>query len=330
MVRPRQCFLHIGVPKTGTSFLQRVLFENRALLESYGVRYPEVSLRGNGHHDFAFLLSGGYPAWATPQNRPLEQLEGELAEACTEYEGSVLMSSEDFYSHTDPIDVKALLERTGMLTGREPRIIVYLRRQDDAQESWYNQTIKALGYTHSLDESIRTFHSLWDYREQLERWADAFGSEAIVARTYEPQSYAGGSLLSDFFGILGVPLDKFVVTKERVNTGINADLLEFQRVLNRFPVSVQKKRAFHHQLIDLSAKMAGKGVFNESLVMEVSRRKAILADHAAGNAEVAETYFGRAMLFDETMPFEEPSAVAPGLTIEKLASILAWLVLEKT
>ena len=74
MVSHSHCFLHIGAPKTGTTLLQRVLFENKERLRNYGIDYPDISLRGYGHHDLAFLIAGGYPDWATPQPRTLAEL----------------------------------------------------------------------------------------------------------------------------------------------------------------------------------------------------------------------------------------------------------------
>ena len=36
-------YLHIGAPKTGTTYLQEVLFTNRARLAEHGVLYPGES-----------------------------------------------------------------------------------------------------------------------------------------------------------------------------------------------------------------------------------------------------------------------------------------------
>lgn len=53
--------------------------ENRDELGRLGLLYPDVSLRGFGHHDLAFLVSGGYPDWAAGQDRPLHMLAADLA-----------------------------------------------------------------------------------------------------------------------------------------------------------------------------------------------------------------------------------------------------------
>ncbi|HVX35469.1 MAG TPA: hypothetical protein VHC71_04540, partial [Hyphomicrobium sp.] len=55
------CYIHIGAPKTGSTFLQRVFYDNRGELRTRGLLYPEANIRGFGHHDIAFLIAGGYP-----------------------------------------------------------------------------------------------------------------------------------------------------------------------------------------------------------------------------------------------------------------------------
>jgi hypothetical protein len=37
---PKRVLLHVGTPKTGTSYLQDVLFRNRELLREHGILYP--------------------------------------------------------------------------------------------------------------------------------------------------------------------------------------------------------------------------------------------------------------------------------------------------
>ncbi|HEX8779738.1 MAG TPA: hypothetical protein VF728_01030, partial [Nocardioides sp.] len=37
---PRRVLVHVGTPKTGTSYLQDVLFRNRDLLREHGILYP--------------------------------------------------------------------------------------------------------------------------------------------------------------------------------------------------------------------------------------------------------------------------------------------------
>lgn len=323
-------YIHIGVPKTGTTFLQKMLTENRNLLLERGILYPGAHLRGFGHHDIAFLLSGGYPDWAIPQSRSLEELITALKIEAADHAGPVLLSSENFYLYPEPEKLFKLLSDAGLFKNRRPVIIVYLRRQDDAHESWYNQTIKAQGYTHTAQESVESFFGLWDYRAELERWESVFGQQNLLVRPYEKSQFVGGSLLSDFAKQINLSLDGFVISNAQVNTGLNRDILEFQRLINALPLDHPERRRFHRELIDLTARTAGSGLFDEAPVIDLALRQAILERYAECNAQVAERYLGSSQLFTEK-PQEYSGATTPaGLTTEKLARIMGWLIIKNT
>lgn len=327
----RRCFVHIGAPKTGTTFLQKVFFDNREALAAEGLLYPDVSLRGYGHHDLAFLLAGGYPEWATPAERTLSELQTDLAAQAKVARADLLLSSEDFYLCPAPQALHDLLNVTGCLNGREPVVIVYLRRQDDAHESWYNQTIKAQGYVHGIDESIERFHELWDYRKHLAEWEAVFGRDALVVRTYETASFQGGSLLRDMAEVLSLAPDLLAAPTDYVNTSLNRDLLEVQRYINGLDLTPVRKRRFHRDLMVLSQAARGTGIFDEQPVIDSQRRAAVLESYAQSNSAVAHRYFGRERLFLDAQP---PQASTPakreGLTVEKVLHVLGWLAARET
>jgi hypothetical protein len=318
------CFIHIGAPKTGSTFLQRLLFDNRDA-SAADVLYPDVSLRGYGHHDLAFLLAGGYPDWATPQPIPLPDLVQQLASAVRTHQGSIVLSSENFFLFPMPAELRQILLDSGALTGRRPTIVVYVRAQDDAHESWYNQVVKAQGATQGIEECIDRWIDLWDYRQQLERWAAVFGDENIAVRPYEERQFANGSLADDFLSIIGVSRTNVVVPHDRVNTGLNRDVLEFQRLMNHLPLSIQEKRGFHHQLIELCARATGAGLFDEGSVLSGAQRTAIRKRYEDGNTEVAQRYLGSSRLFLEN-DVPTTGGSAEHLTVDKLTYIVGWLL----
>src|SRR5689334_18849904 len=320
----KSCLLHIGAPKTGSTALQKFLSTNRARLRELGVDYPDVSLRGFGHHDIAFLVGGGYPGWATPQERGLEDLARELVEK-TAASTVIAISSENFYLQPDPEATARLLERAG-LGPRQVRVIVYLRRQDEAHLSWYNQAVKAQGYAGTIQESIAETRSLWDYEAQLDRWARVFGRDAICARAYE-----SGDIRRDFLGLAGLSPDGFDFPDEDVNSRINTDILEFQRLVNRLPLTPQQKRGAHRELIALTSRAAGSGLFDDAALLGVTERRALLEQYADSNGAVARTYLKKSRLFDDEMPQGLPrTAGRSELSCEKLAYILGWLIAQRS
>jgi hypothetical protein len=325
-----RCFLHIGAPKTGSTMLQRVLFECREALPALGIRYSDVSLRGFGHHDIAFLIGGGYPEWATAQPKTLDELRTELASELRGWTGSVLLSSEDFYLYPNPAGVRDFLATSGALDGRDPKIVVYVRRQDDAYESWYNQTIKAQGYTHTIEECLRAFRNLFDYDRQLAEWEAVFGRDALDVRPYQRADFVDGDLLHDFLAALGLDPHAFGNSNVNVNTSLNRDLLEFQRALNALPLAIPKKRSFHRRLIELSNRTRGSGLFDERPVLGARARTELVQSYDDGNRRVAERYLSRPQLFsDSPVASDDQGPHGPAsLSADKLAAIVGWLLLK--
>src|SRR5262249_23673915 len=114
---------------------------------------------------------------------------------------------------------------------------------------------------------------------------------------------------------------------ERVNGRLNRDILEFQRLLNRLPLQPVEKRRFFRRLSDLSSQSRGSGLFDERPHLDAAKRCAILDSYAAANGEVARRFLGRDFLFPSPLPGPTAAAsVATGLTVEKMAYIVGWLM----
>lgn len=322
------CFLHIGAPKTGSTALQKFLSENRDVLTQLGWEYPDVSLRGYGHHDLAFLLGGGYPKWATPQDRSLEDILAQMTAAIAG-KPRIILSSEIFYLFPNPQGIADVLKESG-IDPSAVKIVVYLRRQDEMHISWYNQAVKAQGYTGSVNECIAETHSQWDYGAQLARWADTFDRENLIVRPYQENELANGDVCHDFLMLAGLNAEAFRCPEEIPNTRINRDLLEFQRLLNRLPLSAQEKRQFHKQLMELTTATANSRLFDDTPPLAAAERRVLLSEYAEGNAQVAREYLGRDQLFDNKVSADTPSTCSyQGLSLEKLTYILGWLIARR-
>jgi len=324
--------VHIGVPKTGSTAIQRFASDHRNALRGCGLLYPETALRGLGHHDLAFLLDGGYPEWATPQSRPLEELADELGSECAAFEGDVLLSSEDFFLFPQPERLAELLATTGLATDRDLRIIVYLRRQDDLLVSWHNQQVKAQGFDGSFDASVEQSAWLGHYDVELARWADVFGAEQLDVRRYETGPEPG-SLLLDFLSVVCPDASELVVdaSTEAVNTRLTRDLLELQRIINRLPVSVIEKRGLHRDLISLSADPDAAAVFafDDTPVASAVQLDDLMARYVAGNEAVSERFFGGEPVFGDRRSAVADGEPYPGLDVDTVAAVFGWLMLRR-
>lgn len=310
--------IHIGAPKTGSTALQQFLTENAGRLAQHGCLYPDVNLRGFGHHDLAFLLHGQYPDWATPQPRTLEALAEDMRRAVATQPRELVLSSEDFYIFPAPGRLRAFLASNG--ARGNARVVVYLRRQDEALVSWYNQIVKAQGYTGSMEDALRDYRDLWDYRARLAPWAEAFGRDALAVRVLEKSD-----IRKDFLGILGLDMTGFSFASTSPNARINRDLLEYQRQINREPISAQEKRRFHKALIALTAATAQTKAFDDTPLLDPAARTRLLQDYAASNAAVARDFLGRDDLFPAPSVVQDQRSTWPGLSSDKIARIETWI-----
>jgi hypothetical protein len=327
----KKCLLHIGAPKTGTTALQAFLTNNCKILLEQGWCYPDVNLRGYGHHDLAFQIWGGYPDWATPQEKGLEELREELKIAVEKFP-KIILSSENFYLYPKPELTARILNEAGMPED-SIRVVVYIRRQDEAHIAWYNQVVKAQGYAESITECIEQYHNLWDYYDRLRSWADIFGWENMVIRPFDASSLVAGDIRRDFLEIAAITPDKFHFNDGVLNTRINTDLLEFQRRINRLPLTPQEKRRYHKELIELTRMTSGTDLFSDAPLLTAVQRRDIVASYKASNARIGEQT-GHSVLF-ETIPDasceDEQAAVYDGdnFSTDKLVYILGWLLAKR-
>jgi len=320
----RTTIVHIGAPKTGTTAAQKFFTDAADALRARGVLYPDVCLRGFGHHDLAFLVGGGYPIWATPQPRDLASLAQDLARALRRPEPCVLLSSENFFLQPDPPALKSLLDASE--AGRTAHILVHLRRQDHMAISWYNQAVKAQGYAGTFEENARDTASLWDYEAQLERWARTFGADQVHVRLYDRQSLVGGDITLDMLAALGLEAEGLPRLAAPVNTNLVRDVLEFQRQINRLPLETEKKRRFHRELIALTAATESQSLFDDAPVIGPGGRRELLELYAASNRNVARRWFGRDELFIEPLPTGPEPSPWSGPDPLRTQMIVGWLL----
>lgn len=308
-------YIHIGAPKTGSTALQYYLAGSRERLRAQGLLYPEGASRAGGHHDVAFLLGGGYPEWAVRQDKPLPVLLDELRGEFCGYTGNAVISSENFSLFPAPGLLRDALHAYDLVAGRTCKVIVYVRSQVEAHESWYNQLVKAQGFAGVIADSIHANWRLWDYAALLEPWAVVFGEGNIIVREYGHPDGARWNILADAGEVMGFSVDAETVPG-MPNTGLDRDTLEFQRILNQLPVSTREKRVFHKQLMALVQERKASGLRCDPPLLTDAMRQEILSGYASSNAEAAARYLGRKRLFQMPATGELATGTYKGLEPE--------------
>lgn len=226
-------YLHIGTPKTGTTALQKFLFNNREKLLEKGSLYPVSGMISTqnitgvySHHGLVKALLKMYdPKSPGIQSRDggewknsWEELKKEIKKIKPK---NVILSSElltyrkEFY-YSDMID---LAKR--MLEEYETKIVIYVRRQDEFFRSLYCQTMKSplpqkvpnfnVNYpninTMRMSQFIGNFKYQANYYSTIELWKKNFGVNNIIVRVFEKEQIQNGNVADDFLDILNLKLE---------------------------------------------------------------------------------------------------------------------------
>lgn len=202
----RHCFIHIGLHKTGSTSIQKMLASREEWLGSLGLYVPKTGRTGSqGHHLLAWELSRRHGFSGSAQ---FDALKRELREAG--FPARVVLSSEDFSSRIHDRKAIARLERKVRRLGYEPRIVCYVRPQEAAIQSIYTQKAKTWSITAGFSEywpkSIRSLQ--FDYNRRFEA---LLSSESLSSRFFPfSQTTIEQGICRHFLLALGVPAHQLV------------------------------------------------------------------------------------------------------------------------
>ena len=227
----RRCFLHVGSPKTGTSYLQNVLWQSRTALADQGVLLP---LRRNDHFFLTLHLRDVYSPGSDPARAAdvLERLDAALARA----EGDVLITHE-LLSVVSREQADAFLARLG---GFEVHVIVTTRSLDRQLPSEWQQFVKTR-HTGTYDAFLREVrtdpeHRFWsgqDFAAVADTWGGSLPPERVHVVTVPPSGAAPDELLRRFCSIIDVDASVLDADVERDNASIGYEQAELLRRVNR-------------------------------------------------------------------------------------------------
>ena len=182
MTRVRRVFVHIGLPKTGTSYLQAIVWPNREALRAAGLLLPGRERRD---HLWASLVVREDPHVARRNPRAPEAW-GVLRREIAAWDGDALISHEFFCSATaaQARTMVAALEDDGaevhvVATAREPLSLFTSSWQEHLKNKGTTR-ISDYGADVSDDPTVVWNWRALDLRLVLERWGPAVADPARV------------------------------------------------------------------------------------------------------------------------------------------------------
>ena len=237
----RHLILHIGLSKTGSSSIQRVLAEQRPALQEAGIFMP----RSPGWANHALLpaslvndtdiLWGFHPGtWeGLSRDARLTRFRREWAEemaALPDWAERCIITAEQIGGLMRAPDEVQRLADTLAAHFATVQVVVYLRRQDLHLASAYTQWLRGGVLEEPVlpDDGPETLFE-YDYGPMLDRYAAAFGQAAICPRIFSRATLVGGDVVTDFFDAAGFSI---AVPEEAPSKNANAGItLEGQALL---------------------------------------------------------------------------------------------------
>lgn len=316
-------YLHIGMPKTGTTSLQKFLFLNREKLLEKGCLYPITGTnitsnqesKGYSHNSLVRVLSQNTNQkedWVS-QCRIWEECKKEINAIKPE---KVIISAE-FFTGPGIYNQDLITMTKKLLDSYDVKIVIYLRRQDEFLRSYYCDLITFLIRT-DIKEFILQWKYMADYAQTLELWKNEFGLENIIVKVFEKKQMKNGNLFHDFLATVDLDHEELDLNSEGIRENISIDsgkaiklINLIDKVMQKIPFRVKKDRyesyfirglILNNTTSKLMSYLPANFIFTEELLSKQDRIN-ILNEFEESNQRVARKYLGRedGKLFDSSI-----------------------------
>lgn len=224
-------FLHIGLPKTGTTYLQEVLWTQWERLRAAGLLMPGM---GHREHLWAALESQGRDVARRHKRAPgawsrlLEEIRG--------WSGGAIISHEFFCGASAEQAAQVLAD----LQPARVHLIVTARHALGMLTAGWQESVKNGGVrtlselAHALPEDIPPEFSwqTWDLGDVLERWAAHLPSEQVHILPMPGAGSPPDQHWRNFAGVLGIDPADYPAPPEPTNTSLGVAQIELLRRVN--------------------------------------------------------------------------------------------------
>ncbi|MBL7259382.1 hypothetical protein [Paractinoplanes lichenicola] len=246
----RRVFIHIGAPKTGSTYVQNVLWNNVEALRGAGILLPgKFSAHDEAMADLRELPWHPNPAWSWDK----------LVARAAEWPGDVVITNEGLGAANNAQAARAVRS----LRPAEVHILVAARDLWRTFPSMWQQSIRARGVW-SFEDFIGavergTFEDFWEHHtanRMLRRWGDLVPAEQRHLITVPGPGMPRDTLWRRFASVIGIPdgvCDLSVAPG--ANTSLGAAEVEVLRRVNRalgdrYPHRAPYQRVVQRHLVD--------------------------------------------------------------------------------
>lgn len=307
----KNLFIHIGMPKTGSSAIQAFLAMNTDYLTNNDYAFPwhpgfgqaYQTSAGNAPQLHSWIINGEKNVFEEKLN--------------TVNSNNIILSSEVLF-HTVRLEPEKFVN---FFSNYNIIVICYIRKIDNLFESCINQLVK----NHELiDYDVDQIITDHDYASTLINLEKFIEKEKIVIRRYDKEVFVGGDIYSDFFDILKLKIDKnlIIYPDKNVNPSLNRDAYEFRILLNQIKFN-NNDDIKKFKVNGLLAKYSVENKDKVKSIIDSDLKKNILKKYNEREALLNSLFFAKeGYIFDRTI---EKEIKYSGLSEEKILEILFFI-----
>lgn len=248
----RKCYIHIGMPKTGSSSIQKTWFQNKTrIAEKFGIHYYSPYLNHGRLRPIFFknpeLFGEYYLANLTQKDsvqestRLRKHLEKELR---ISGQKPFVLSAEGFSSLTR--DQVFRLKQTLSPYFESISVIIYVREPFSYASSIAQQYVKSgatfsdiLHDTFDVEKSeqekqILSFSILPHYKFRIKKFQTIFGADNVIIKSFNPSKFTNNDIVHDFAETLFPDLNIMEsISSAKTNESLNHEAVLLLEAVNR-------------------------------------------------------------------------------------------------
>jgi len=248
----KRAILHIGTEKTGTTSIQKFLYDNRIKLGANGMLFPASAGYISNQSLVVYAKQSPEPDLAPPsldvndaaelsawkEKFSLEHCAEVLAFQGRHQDSTLIYSAEHLQSRLTKVSEIKRLARLLRPLFDVIDVVVYLRRQDLYAFSAHSTSVRGGKQENFSFETINAQGPYYNYRLLLENWSEVFGAKAIQVRVFEKARLIGNDVVSDFQSVAGIDTLNLELTRpDSVNEALSATALCILREFNKLAES---------------------------------------------------------------------------------------------
>lgn len=280
----KRLYIHIGMPKTGSSAIQAMLAYNQKVINNFNYSYP-------WHPGFgqAFNTSAGnariFSKWIVDQD--INTFTSKLMEITEE---NVILSSEVLF-HTLRLHPEKFAK---LLKGFDYKIICYVRKIDDLVDSCINQLVK----NHNLTsyDNINKIIEEHNYSKVLINASKFICKSKFIVRPYDTELFKNRNIIDDFFECINLKeitnsdSEEIKMPTEIINPSLSPESLEFRRYLNKtkFEDKFNVDKFKINNLLATYSVEKNKTKYN---ILSIEQRKSIFDSYSNDEIELNNHFF---------------------------------------